>query len=51
MFAYDIFKALERIVLDYVTDANSRKKYLEDLKIAKGLYREDHDRDVQCLYG
>lgn len=40
MFAYDIFKALERIVLDYVTDANSRKKYLEDLKIAKGLYRE-----------
>jgi serine protein kinase len=40
MFAYDIFKALERIVLDYVTDANNRKKYLEDLKIAKGLYRE-----------
>ncbi|NLG16802.1 MAG: serine protein kinase PrkA [Fibrobacter sp.] len=40
MFACDIFKALERIVLDYVTDANNRKKYLEDLKIAKGLYRE-----------
>ena len=40
MFAYDIFKALERIVLDYVTDANDRIKYLEDLKIAKGLYRE-----------
>lgn len=40
MFAYDIFKALERIVLDYVIDANDRIKYLEDLKIAKGLYRE-----------
>ncbi|MGE5343816.1 MAG: serine protein kinase PrkA [Candidatus Omnitrophota bacterium] len=40
MFAYDIFKALERIVLDYVSDANDRTKYLEDLKIAKSLYRE-----------
>jgi len=40
MFAYDIFKAIERIILDYVTDANDRTKYLEDLKTAKGLYRE-----------
>jgi serine protein kinase len=40
MFAYDIFKALERIVLDYVPDANDRAKYLEDIKIARGLYRE-----------
>jgi serine protein kinase len=40
MFAYDTFRALERVVLDYVTDANDRAKYLEDLKIAKGLYRE-----------
>jgi serine protein kinase len=40
MFAYDIFHAFERIVLDYVPDANNRVKYLEDLKIAKGLYRE-----------
>jgi serine protein kinase len=40
MFAYDIFRALERIILDYVTDANDRIKYLEDLKTAKGLYRE-----------
>lgn len=40
MFAYDIFKAVERIILDYVTDANDRAKYLEDLKTAKGLYRE-----------
>lgn len=40
MTAYDVFKALERIVLDYVTDVNLRVKYLEDLKIGKGLYRE-----------
>ena len=40
LFAYDIFRTLERIILDYVTDANDRIKYLEDLKIAKGLYRE-----------
>ena len=40
MFAYDIFKALERIVLDYVTEANDRTKYIEDLKTGKGLYRE-----------
>jgi serine protein kinase len=40
MFAYDTFKALERIILDYVTEANDRTKYLEDLKTAKGMYRE-----------
>jgi len=40
MFTYDIFRALERVILDYVTDANDRAKYLEDLKISKGLYRE-----------
>ena len=40
MFAYDIFQTLERAILDYVTDANDRTKYLDDLKTAKGLYRE-----------
>jgi serine protein kinase len=40
MFAYDVFRALERIVLDYVTEASDRTKYLADLKIAKTLYRE-----------
>lgn len=40
MFAYDIFKSLGRVVLDYVPEANERAKYLDDLKIAKGLYRE-----------
>ncbi|HQB39597.1 MAG TPA: serine protein kinase PrkA [Deltaproteobacteria bacterium] len=40
MFACDIFKTLERVVLDYVVDTNDRAKYLEDLKVARGLYRE-----------
>jgi serine protein kinase len=40
LFAYDVFKALDRIILDYVNDANDRVKYLEDMKTAKGLYRE-----------
>ncbi|MFH0997851.1 MAG: serine protein kinase PrkA [Pseudomonadota bacterium] len=40
MFSYDVFRSLERIILDYVSDANDRAKYLEDLKTAKGLYRE-----------
>jgi len=40
MFAYDVFKTLERVVLDYVVDTHDRAKYLEDLKVAKGLYRE-----------
>jgi serine protein kinase len=40
MFAYDVFIALERVILDYVSDAPDRAKFLDDLKIAKGLYRE-----------
>ncbi|MBU8870899.1 MAG: hypothetical protein KOO60_08585 [Gemmatimonadales bacterium] len=40
LFAYDVFKTIERVILDYVTDNNNRAKYLEDLKTAKGLYRE-----------
>ena len=40
MVAHDVFKALERVILDYVTDAADRAKYLDDLKVAKGLYRE-----------
>ncbi|MFN2371447.1 MAG: serine protein kinase PrkA [Candidatus Krumholzibacteriia bacterium] len=40
MFAYDVFRTLERVVLDYVHDNNDRAKYLEDLKTARSLYRE-----------
>ncbi|MDD2465007.1 MAG: serine protein kinase PrkA [Desulfobulbus sp.] len=40
MFAYDVFTALERVILDYVSEAGDRAKFLDDIKIAKGLYRE-----------
>ena len=40
MFAEDIFRALEKVILDYVTEAGDRAKYFEDIKIARGLYRE-----------
>ena len=40
MFALDIFNALERVVLDYVHEPADRTKFMEDLKIARGLYRE-----------
>ncbi|MEN8210461.1 MAG: serine protein kinase PrkA [Thermodesulfobacteriota bacterium] len=40
MFALDIFNCLERTVLDYVQEPSDRAKFMEDLKIARGLYRE-----------
>jgi serine protein kinase len=40
MFACDIFSALERVILDYVPEANDRAKYLDDLKAGRSLYRE-----------
>ncbi|MFO7749807.1 MAG: serine protein kinase PrkA [Desulfobacteraceae bacterium] len=40
MFALDIFKTLEKVVLDYVSEPADRTKFMEDLKTARGLYRE-----------
>ncbi len=40
MFAKDAFKALERICLDYVTEAVDRDKYKKDLEYGRKLYRE-----------
>lgn len=40
LFAKDVFKALERICLDYVVEAIDRDKYKKDLEIARKLYRE-----------
>lgn len=40
LFAKDVFKALTKVIYDYVPDAADRDKYLKDLKIAKQLYRE-----------
>ncbi|HBF87205.1 MAG TPA: serine protein kinase [Bacteroidales bacterium] len=41
MYAGDTFKAIETVILDYVHDSNDRTKYMNDLKIAKGLHREN----------
>ncbi len=50
MFAGDVFKAYERVVLDCVTDDNDRKKYLEDLKVARGLYKQKVKEDIFNAY-
>ncbi|GAB4279084.1 MAG: serine/threonine protein kinase [Marinilabiliales bacterium] len=41
MYANDVFDAIEAVILDYVSDPNDRTKYLNDLKIAKGLHRKN----------
>lgn len=40
MFAENVFKALEYVVLDYIQEPSQREKYLEDIKESKSLYRE-----------
>lgn len=41
MYAGDVFKALETVILDYVQEPNDRIKYFNDIKIAKELYRKN----------
>jgi serine protein kinase len=41
MYAGDIFKAIDKVILDYVQDTNDRIKYQNDLKLARKLYREN----------
>ncbi len=41
MYAGDVFIALESVILDYVREPNDQAKYLNDLKIAKGLHRKN----------
>ncbi len=50
LFAKDVFKAFERIVLDYVSEASQRDKFLKDLKIAKKLYREQIKTSIFNAY-
>ncbi|MDO8495293.1 MAG: serine protein kinase PrkA [bacterium] len=40
LFARDAFKAAEREVIDYVSEAVDREKFMKDLQIARRLYRE-----------
>ncbi|PLW94930.1 MAG: serine protein kinase [Marinilabiliales bacterium] len=41
MYAGDVFKAIEKVILDYVHEPNDRTKYFNDLKLARKLYREN----------
>ncbi|MEK6968797.1 MAG: serine protein kinase PrkA [Nanoarchaeota archaeon] len=50
MFAGDVFKAYERVVLDCVTDDNDRKKYLDDLKAAREFYKQKVKEDIFNAY-
>ena len=40
IYAENAFKALSQVVLDYIQEPELRSKYLEDIKLAKTLYRE-----------
>ncbi len=40
LFAKDIFKALERVCLDYVSEATDRDEFKKKLELARKLYRE-----------
>ncbi len=50
MCACDVFKALDRIVLDYVQDTNDRTKYIDDLKEARKLYRDRIETEMFNAY-
>ncbi len=41
MYAGDVFDAIESVILDYVHEPEDRTKFLNDLKIAKGLHRKN----------
>lgn len=41
MYAGDVFTALKKVILDYVHEPDERKKYFEDIKIAKELHRKN----------
>jgi len=50
MYAGDVFKALESVILDYIQEPNDRTKYLNDLKTAKSLYRKNIMKTIFNAY-
>ena len=40
MYAYDVFPAIEKVIIDYVLEQTTIK-FLNDVKIAKKLHREN----------
>jgi serine protein kinase len=49
MYAYDVFKGFEKVILDN-PNQEEREKYLEDLDTAKGRYREKVMEEVFNAY-
>ncbi|HPS85009.1 MAG TPA: hypothetical protein PLA88_11865, partial [Bacteroidales bacterium] len=41
MYAYDVFQAIDKVIIDYVQDQNDRIKFMNDVKIARKLHREN----------
>jgi len=41
MYAYDVFSAIDKVIIDYVQDQNDRIKFMNDVKIARKLHREN----------
>ena len=50
MYAGDVFKALESVILDYIQDPNDRSKFLNDVKLAKGLHRKNIMKTIFNAY-
>jgi len=40
LVAYEVFDAMERIVLDYIEETSDKEKYIADIEEARKLYRE-----------
>ena len=50
LFARDCFRAVEREILDYVSAATDREKFMQDLAEAKKLYRKEIKTSVFNAY-
>ncbi|MDP3710242.1 MAG: serine protein kinase PrkA [bacterium] len=50
LFARDCFKAAEREILDYVSEAVDREKFMGDLKEARKLYRKEIKTSIFNAY-
>ena len=50
LFARDCFKAAEREILDYVSEAIDREKFMKDLEVARELYRKEVKTSIFNAY-
>jgi len=50
MYAGDVYKSLESVILDYVQDTADRTKYLNDLAISKKLHRKNIMKTIFNAY-